>query len=109
MSVILCLVTCPSEDVASTLAKELVDQRLAACVNLVPGIQSIYRWKDDICIEQETLMIIKSTSERQGELRKAVLEKHPYEVPEFVALDTNEVSDRYAAWVVESVGHKKLF
>ena len=108
MSVIICLVSCPSQEVASAVAKELVDQQLAACISIVPSIQSVYRWEGSVCVENEALMVIKSTSERQDELRNAVLSKHPYEVPEFIVLDTNEVSDKYARWVSESVGHKKV-
>ena len=108
MSVIICLVSCPSQEVASSVAKELVDQQLAACISIVPSIQSVYRWEGSVCVENEALMVIKSTSERQDELRNVVLSKHPYEVPEFIVLDTNEVSDKYARWVSESVGHKKV-
>ena len=108
MSIIICLVTCPSQEVASALAKELVDQQLAACVNVISGVQSIYRWEGSVCVEEEALMVIKSTTERQDELERSVLSKHPYEVPEFISLDTMQVSDRYARWIFESVGHKKL-
>ncbi len=108
MSIIICLVTCPSPEVASAMAKELVDQQLAACVNVLPAVQSTYRWQGAVCVENEALMVIKSTTERQDELKRAVLSKHPYETPEFVVLDTQEVSDPYARWVEESVGHKKL-
>lgn len=108
MSIIVCLVSCPSKEVANALAKDLVDLRLAACVNVLPEIQSTYRWEGDLCVESEALMIIKSTTERQDELKRTVLEKHPYENPEFVVLDTQEVAEKYAHWVEESVGHKRL-
>ena len=109
MSIIICLVTCPSREVASSMAKDLVGQQLAACVNVLPAIESTYRWQGDITVSEEALMIIKSTSERQDELSRAVLSKHPYEVPEFVVLDTVDVSEPYARWILESVGHKKPF
>ncbi len=108
MSVIICLVTCPSQEVAGSLAKGIVDRQLAACVNILPGVQSIYRWQGSVCVEQECLMIIKSTSERQDDLKRAILEEHPYEVPEFIALDTLEVSGPYAQWIMDSVGHKGI-
>lgn len=109
MSIIICLVTCPSREVASSLAKELVNKQLAACVNVMPGVESTYRWQGEISVSEEALMVIKSTSERQDELRRAVLATHPYEVPEFVVLDTIEVSEPYGRWILESVGHKKPF
>ena len=108
MSIIVCLVTCPSKEVANSLARELVDQQLAACVSVLPEVQSTYRWEGAVCVESEALMVIKSTTERQDELKRAVLSKHPYDTPEFVVLDTQEVSEKYALWVEQSVGHRRL-
>lgn len=103
MDIIICLVTCPSRDVASGLAKTLVDSQLAACVNIVPGLESVYRWKGEICIDEEALLIIKSTASAKDALKKAVLDNHPYETPEFVVLNAAHVSEGYGKWVVESV------
>jgi periplasmic divalent cation tolerance protein len=103
MDIIICLVTCPSREVASGLAKTLVDSQVAACVNIVPGLQSVYRWKGEICIDEEVLLIIKSTAQGKDALKKAVLENHPYETPEFVALNAADVSEGYGRWVMESV------
>ena len=103
MSVIICLVSCPSQEVATSIAKELVEQGLAACVNIVPGMQSIYRWQGSLCSSEEALLIIKSTLERQEELKSAVLSMHPYELPEFIALSPSAISEPYAEWVSAGV------
>jgi periplasmic divalent cation tolerance protein len=103
MDIVICLVTCPSKEVALPLAKTLVNSRLAACVNIAPGIQSVYRWKEDICIEDEVLLIIKTRNAALPALKEAVLANHPYETPEFVALNPSDVSEGYLKWVVESV------
>jgi len=99
MSIIITLVACPSQDVASALAKLLVDRELAACVQAIPAVQSVYRWKGEVCIDEESLLIIKTTSELKEELRTAIEENHPYEVPEFVVIEAADVSDNYAAWL----------
>jgi periplasmic divalent cation tolerance protein len=99
MSIIISLVACPSEEVASSLAKLLVDQELAACVQVLPLTQSVYRWKGEVCIDQEVLLLIKTTSELKEQVRVAIEENHPYEVPEFVVIEAASVSEKYAAWL----------
>jgi periplasmic divalent cation tolerance protein len=103
MSIIISLVTCPSQEVGSALAKLLVDQRLAACVQVLPPMQSVYRWKDEVCIDQEVLLLIKTTSDLTDEVRRVVEENHPYDVPEFVVIEASAVSERYGAWLKENV------
>ena len=87
---------------AAALARSLVEQRVAACVNIVPAVESIYRWKDAIEDDHEQLLIIKTTEERVDALRDALFAQHPYEVPEFVVLDAG-VDGPYGAWLAESV------
>ena len=87
---------------AGSLAKALVEQRLAACVNIVAEVRSIYRWNNGVEDEREQLLVIKTSEERVEALREAVLERHPYEVPEFVVLDV-EVQGSYGAWLAHSV------
>ena len=99
MSIIISLVACPSDEVASALAKLLVDRELAACAQILPITQSVYRWKGEVCIDQEVLLLIKTTGELKDEVRKAVEENHPYEVPEFVVIEAAEVSERYGEWL----------
>ena len=89
-------------DVAA-LARELVEQRLAACVNVIPRIHSVYRWQGKIENDDEQLLLIKTVQERLGELKKALFAAHPYETPEFVVLRPEELSDAYRAWLVSSV------
>jgi periplasmic divalent cation tolerance protein len=99
MSIIITLVACPSQEVASALAKLLVDRELAACVQALPAVQSVYRWKGEVCIDEESLLIIKTTSDLKNDVQKAIEENHPYEVPEFVVIKAADVSEKYGAWL----------
>jgi periplasmic divalent cation tolerance protein len=90
-----------SFDVAP-LARELVERRLAACVNVVEKIRSIYRWKGAVEDDSEQLLIIKTVEERVDELREALLVRHPYDVPEFIVLRIDQLSDAYRNWLIES-------
>jgi len=103
MSIFIGLVACPSQEVGSAIAKVLVDRELAACVQILPAVQSVYRWKGEICIDQEVILLIKSSSHLTDEVQRAVEENHPYEVPEFVAIAASEVSEKYAAWLLANV------
>jgi periplasmic divalent cation tolerance protein len=97
------LITAPDEDTASGLARGLVEERLAACVNLVPGLRSIYRWQGAIEDEAEWLLIAKTTEARVEALRAHVVAHHPYEVPEVVALPVLAGHAPYLDWVVAQV------
>ena len=101
--VVLVLTTVAVEDDAERLATALVDRRLAACVNVVPGVRSIYRWQGVVQDDRELLLLVKTTRERLDETTAAILELHPYEVPEIVALDASAVSDAYGAWLRDAV------
>ncbi len=101
---ILVLVTTPDATVASRLARDLVDRKLAACCNLISGIQSIYRWEGKTCEEPEILLVIKSTSDLFADLEIAVRESHPYDVPEIIALPIQHGSAPYLNWLVQSTG-----
>jgi periplasmic divalent cation tolerance protein len=80
------LVTAPSAEKAAELARTLVEERLAACGNVVPGLRSIYRWEGQVQDEPEALLVLKTTRSRFEALRERVLALHPYEVPEVIAL-----------------------
>lgn len=100
----LALVTAPSEGVARDLARTLVERRLAACVNVVPGIRSIYRWDDAVQDDGEVLLVVKTTTGRFDELRATVVELHPYDVPEVLGFDVAAGHAPYLAWVARAVG-----
>ena len=97
------LSTCPDASTAEAVARALVDERLAACVNLVPGVRSIYRWQDAVEQADEVLMVIKTTAANVDALTARVAQLHPYEVPEVIALEAEGVSDAYLAWLEGSV------
>ena len=85
------------------LATQLVEKRLAACVNIIPQLHSVYRWQGKIERESEQLLLIKTVYERLDELKDALFAAHPYQVPEFVVLRPEELSDAYRAWLLSSV------
>lgn len=102
MKLVVVLTTVGAGFDAAALAKSLVEQRLAACVNILPGVESIYRWKNAIEDDREQLLVIKTTEERVDALREALFAVHPYEVPEFVVLAA-EAGGAYAEWLLHSV------
>jgi periplasmic divalent cation tolerance protein len=93
------LVTAPSADQAAALARALVEERLAACGNVIPGLRSIYRWEGQVQDEPEALLVLKTTRSRFEALRERVLALHPYEVPEVIALPVEVGSAPYLAWI----------
>ena len=97
------LVTAPDAEVGSSLARELVEDRLAACVNVVPGVRSIYRWDEAVQEEDEVLLVLKTTDERLVALTERVIALHPYDVPEVLALPEAGGSAAYRAWLVGEV------
>ncbi|MFA9469060.1 MAG: divalent-cation tolerance protein CutA [Deltaproteobacteria bacterium] len=96
--VILC--TVPDEAAAENLARGLIEGRLAACVNAIPGVKSFYRWQGKIETNTEIQLVIKTRSERFDELAAWISENHPYDVPEIVATPAERVSEAYLAWAV---------
>ncbi|MFD2112238.1 divalent-cation tolerance protein CutA [Thiorhodococcus fuscus] len=95
----LMLCTCPDPETARTLAERLVEERLAACVSLLPGATSVYRWEDAIQQDTETQMLIKTSCGRIEELTARLRELHPYEVPEIIAVPITEGLSDYLSWV----------
>ncbi len=98
--VVLCSIG--SADDAEHLARALVERRLAACVNVVPGVVSLYRWKGRVERDEERLLVIKTRAERFEELRDALVALHPYELPELIALPVSAGHEPYLAWLNES-------
>jgi periplasmic divalent cation tolerance protein len=97
------LVTAPDLAVARQLARGILENRLAACVNLVPGVESHYWWEGELCREGEVLMVLKSVKARLAALEEFVLAEHPYDTPEFVVLSIESGSRRYLEWIGASV------
>ena len=102
MENIVVYMTASSEDEAVKIARILVDERLAACVNIIRGVRSIYRWEGKVEDEAEVMMVAKSTSERFGALEARVREIHGYDVPEVIAVPIVAGSEKYLAWLVDS-------
>jgi len=99
--VVLC--TCPSEAEADKLARALVEQRLAACVNVIPGLKSFYRWQGKLETAGEWLLVIKSSRPRFAELRAALEKLHSYEIPEVIALPVVEGAPNYLHWIDQNI------
>lgn len=93
------LVTVPDEESGLALARSLVDERLVACANLVPGLRSVYRWQGSIEEAKELLLILKTRAELVGDLARRVAELHPYDVPEVLALEVGGGLPAYLDWV----------
>ena len=97
--VLVILVTVESQKEAVRIGEGVVDAKLAACANIIPGVQSIYRWKGKVVRAQEVLLILKSTKLRYAALEKTIKSMHTYETPEIIALPVKEGLDRYLGWV----------
>ena len=104
---IIVLVTCGSEEEALKIANALVEEHLAACVNLVSPIRSIYRWEGKIWDEKEWLLIIKTQKQRFDELEKKVKSLHSYSVPEIIGFPIVEGSSSYLNWLIEMTKEQK--
>ena len=100
---VLVLTTLPASHDAASVARALVQERLAACVNLLPVMRSMYRWEGSIEDEEERQLLIKTTRARVEDLRARVTELHPYEVPEFLVLPVMGGSEAYLRWISKSV------
>jgi periplasmic divalent cation tolerance protein len=95
------LTTVPDDDRGEAIARALVDERLAACVNLLPPMISLYRWRGAVERETERQAIIKTTRERIPALQARLLALHPYELPEFIVVPVAEGSAAYLQWISE--------
>jgi periplasmic divalent cation tolerance protein len=100
--VIVVFIMTASEDEAMKIGRALVERKLAACTNILPGIRSLFRWKGEMCDEREVLVIAKSVREKFGELARVVKDLHSYEVPEIIALPVVDGLEEYVKWVVDS-------
>jgi periplasmic divalent cation tolerance protein len=101
---IIVFVTCESKEQAEKIAQALVTEKLAACVNVLPGIRSCYVWERKLTWAEEVLLVIKTTRGRFGQLQGRVKALHSYEVPEIVSVSIDEASQPYLDWIDTSVG-----
>jgi periplasmic divalent cation tolerance protein len=97
------LTTAGSEEEAKKIARHLVESRMAACVNIVPQVTSIYRWKENIEEGGEWLLLIKTTAAAFEKVRQTIVELHSYDLPECICLTIEEGSPNYLQWIAESV------
>lgn len=99
-NVIFC--TVPSKDDGKKIGNNLVKNRLAACVNIISGLTSIYEWKGELCEDSECLLIIKSRQELFEKIKEEIFSNHPYELPEIVSLPINDGLEPYLDWIKEN-------
>ena len=97
------LVSAPDMDVAERIGRAVVEERLAACASLVPGMTSLYRWDDEVQRAGEVLLIVKTRADAFDALRARIVELHPYEVPEVLHLPVREGHPPYTQWIHEEV------
>lgn len=103
---LLVLTTVPDEKSGEMLASQLVEKRLAACVTVSAAAQSHYWWKGSITHNREFMLFIKTSARLYAQIEKAILEVHPYEVPEIIALSLSRGHERYLNWISEETGTK---
>jgi periplasmic divalent cation tolerance protein len=100
--IVLALSTFPDRETAQRISKQLVSEKFAACANILPAIESIYRWKDKIESGTETLVFFKLSEDRQSPFQEKLRALHPYEVPEIIFLPISDGLPEYLRWVAES-------
>ncbi|MFK5894558.1 MAG: divalent-cation tolerance protein CutA [Pseudomonadota bacterium] len=99
----LVLCSCPNQEIATTIAENIVAQHLAACINIVPGIKSVYYWQGNVESAEESLMLIKTHQEKLSSLQNTITTMHPYEVPEIISLDISDGLPKYLDWITSSM------
>ncbi len=102
MAVLLALSTFPDRETAQRISNQLVTEKFAACANILPGIESIYRWKDKIETGNETLVFFKLSEDRRSTFQEKLRSLHPYEVPEIIFIPVLSGLPEYLRWVVDS-------
>jgi periplasmic divalent cation tolerance protein len=100
--VLLALSTFPDQETAREISNELVTKKLAACANILPGVESIYRWKEKIESGNETLVLFKLSEDRQSAFQEKLRSLHPYEVPEIIFVPISSGLPEYLRWVTEN-------
>lgn len=100
---LLILTTAPDAKTAGKIARRLVSEKAAACVTVLDGARSTYRWKGKVESARESLLLVKTAVRRYAKVEKLIRASHPYEVPEVVSIRWNRASSRYAAWLEQSI------
>ena len=106
---LLVLTTVPDAAAAERIAQVLVEARLAACVNILPGVESIYRWQGAVTRSAELQLMIKTTTERYSTVEEAIRMHHPYDVPEVIAVPIDAASSTYLRWLFEETREAPTF
>ena len=106
VNALICFCTCPDTDTAERLAEALVEERLAACVNILPGLRSVYRWQAEVERADEVLLLIKTLPDRYPALQDRLRALHPYELPELLAVESASGLPEYLLWVADETRRK---
>lgn len=106
MAALICFCTCPDPDTADRIATALVAERLAACVNILPGLRSVYRWEGEVEAADEVLLLLKTLPDHYPRLQARLRELHPYELPGLLAVETAFGLPEYLRWVADETRRK---
>lgn len=101
IEIILC--TCPTNKDAKTIANALIDQKLAACVSILPNITSVYRWQDEVVSDDEIQLLIKTCADNFVKISELIKSLHPYDVPEIISLNVQQADKQYSNWIMDSI------
>lgn len=107
MAALVVLTTVGTEEEANAIARELVCRRHAACVNVVSGVKSTYRWQEKVCRDSEYLLVVKTLAEEYGAVEKTIREHHSYELPEILAFEAKQGEANFLAWIAASLDKSK--
>ena len=100
--ILLVMTTITDAEKGKELARQIINEQLAACCNIVPAVTSIYRWQNELCEDQECLLVIKTAQLRFNVLSEFIKTHHPYQTPEIIALPITESSQEYLSWVIQA-------
>lgn len=96
---VVALCTVPAREVGLSIGTRLIEAGVAACVNVLPGVSSIFSWQGSICTEEECLLVIKTRHDAYPRMQALIESLHPYDVPEIIALDISQGNEKYLAWI----------
>jgi periplasmic divalent cation tolerance protein len=102
-SAVIILCTMPDLECAENISQKLVEQRMAACCNIISNIKSVYSWKNEIQYDEEQLLVIKTLSSKYASVQNLILAEHPYEVPEIISVNISDGSKSYLTWITETL------